>query len=123
MFKKNFSIYLLLSLCCLINIAPLLPHSLISTQITTTYKECPYCQHPFRRLISSMHALKKEGLMTESEFKKAFDAAMVLPIDSFKKAKDKDQYAANTLYKHKVITKAQYKKISAFLKNNPPLRE
>ena len=85
-------------------------------------RPCKPCQRPFKRLVAAMHELKKADAMTEDEFKKAFDTLMRIPRETFKDTKDMDQTAADTLYKGKVITDAQYKKISEFLKSNPSQR-
>lgn len=78
------------------------------------------CHRPFRRFTAAMDSLKQEQLISADDIKKIYDALMKIPPETLDKVVDKDQSAADALYKDKVLTEEQYKKICTFLKANPP---
>lgn len=78
------------------------------------------CHRPFRRFTAAMNSLKQEQLISADDIKKIYDALMKIPPETLDKVADKDQSAADALYKDQVLTEEQYKKICAFLKANPP---
>ena len=80
---------------------------------------CKPCQRPFKRLVKAMHDLKKINEMTDDEFKKAFDTLVKIPKEKLAGSTDPDQTAAELLYKDKILSEAQFKKICEALKNMP----
>lgn len=80
---------------------------------------CKPCQRPFKRLVKAMHDLKKINEMTDDEFRKAFDALVKIPTEKLANSTDPDQTAAEFLYKEKILSEAQFKKICGALKNMP----
>lgn len=78
------------------------------------------CHRPFRRFTAAMDSLKQEQLISADDIKKIYDALMKIPPETLDKVVDKDQSAADALYKDKALTEEQYKKICTFLKANPP---
>jgi len=80
---------------------------------------CKPCERPFKRLVKAMHTLKKTNEMTEDEFKNAYLWLIKVPKENFTEVSDPDQKAADLLYKSKMITDVQYKKISKSLSNMP----
>lgn len=86
---------------------------------SSTNSQCP-CKRPFRRFTAAMQLLKKEGLVSSTDIKNIYDALMKIPPETLEKVEDKDLSAAQALYNDKVLTEEQYKKISSFLKENPP---
>ncbi len=78
------------------------------------------CHRPFRRFTAAINSLKEAQLISADDIKKIYDALMNIPPETFDKVTDKDQSAADALYKDKVLTEEQYNKICAFLKANPP---
>ena len=83
------------------------------------HKGCK-CHRPFKRFTAAMDTLKKEQMISADDIKKIYDALMKIPPETLDKVEDKDQSAADALYKDKVLTEEQYQKICAFLKANPP---
>lgn len=95
------------------------PASPATTSIAKPSCPCK-CQRPYRRFTKAMEELKKEGLVSNEDIKKIYDALMKIPLETLDAAPDKDLAAADALYKDKVLTEEQYNKISTFLKQNTP---
>lgn len=81
------------------------------------------CPRPFRRFTAAMDSLKQEQLVSAEDIKKIYDALMKISPETLDKTADKDQSAADALYKDKVLTEEQYNKICAFFKANPPRKQ
>lgn len=81
------------------------------------------CHRPFKRFTAAMDSLKQEQLISADDIKKIYDALMKIPPETLDRTTDKDQSAADALYKDKVLTEEQYNKICAFLKANPPRKQ
>lgn len=81
------------------------------------------CHRPFRRFTAAMDSLKQEKLVSVEDIKKIYDALMKISPETLDKTTDKDQSAADALYKDKVLTEEQYNKICAFLKANPSRKQ
>ena len=74
------------------------------------------CKCPFKRFASAVEALEKDKTLSSEDTKKIMNALMQIPRESLNRVEDKDQAVADMLYKDKILTEAQYKKISELLK-------
>lgn len=82
---------------------------------------CPH-KRPFRRFTAAMESLRQEGLVSNDDIKKIYDALLKIPPETLDNNTDKDLAATDALYKDKVLTEEQYNKICTFLKQNAPRR-
>lgn len=82
-----------------------------------THKKCK-CKSPFKRFITAIETLEHENTISKDDFQKIIDALMQIPIKTLRKVEDKDQAAADMLYKDKILTETQYKRITELLKQS-----
>lgn len=78
---------------------------------------CKCNKPPFRRFVSALKQLEQDNMLSKEDFTKVMDALHQISRETLNKVDDKDQAVADALYKDKVLTEKQYKKISEILKS------
>ena len=114
-----------LSLCLLFSsICPQLIASTVPAPTTNSSKsetDTPQGEnvrgiHPFKRLAAAINTLEKNNIISKDDVKKIMKSLLQISIDSLSRSEDKDQAAADILYRDKILTKEQYDKITELLK-------
>ena len=124
LFSSNYS-YLIAS-----TITPPIPTNSLPSSTTSQdkkqtpnppYKDCK-CKLPFKRFTMAVETLESENTISKDDAQKIIDALMQISRETLHKVEDKDQAAADMLYKDKILTETQYKRITELLKESSKQR-